>query len=79
MGAFIYNFRAGVSTPVSTTSGMTASRQDFNIRRTTYEENTSYFFAGQSRFLQDRLHVVYVTRYNEFSNTTHSNNAVTNT
>ncbi|MFO1447974.1 MAG: TonB-dependent receptor [Opitutaceae bacterium] len=79
MGAFIYNFRAGVSTPVSTTAGMTASGQDFNIRRTTYEENTSYFFAGQSRYLNDRLFLVYGTRYNDFSNTTHFSKPVTNT
>lgn len=79
LGANIFNFRAGVDAPVSTTAGMTASGQDFNIRRTTYEEQTSYFFAGQSRFLQERLFVIYGTRYNEFSQTSHFSRPVTNT
>lgn len=78
LGAFVYNFQPGVTAPVSTTAGMSASGQDFNIRRTTYDDQTSYFFAGQSRFLQDRLHVVYGVRYQEFKNTTHFSRPVTN-
>lgn len=79
MGAFVYNFRPGITSPVSTTAGMRASGQDFNIRRTTYDDQTSYFFAGQSRFLKDRLFLIYGTRYNDFTNTTHFNKPVSNT
>jgi iron complex outermembrane receptor protein len=79
MGAFVYNFFPGVTAPVSTTAGMRASGQDFNIRRTTYDDQHSGFFAGQSRYLKDRLHLVYGVRYQEFKNTTHFSKPVTNT
>ncbi len=79
MGAFVYNFFPGVTPPVSTTAGMRASGQDFNIRRTTYDDQHSGFFAGQSRYFKDRLHVIYGVRYQKFKNTTHFSKPVTNT
>ncbi|WP_414663754.1 TonB-dependent siderophore receptor [Horticoccus sp. 23ND18S-11] len=79
LGAFVTNYRAGVNAPVSTVAGMNASGQDFNIRRWTDERQVSFFFAGQSNFFRERLHVLYGVRYNRFSQRTTYNRPVSNT
>lgn len=79
LGAFVTNYRAGVDAPVSTVAGMNASGQDFNIRRWTDERQVSFFFAGQSNFFRERLHVLYGVRYNRFSQRTTYNRPVSNT
>jgi iron complex outermembrane receptor protein len=79
LGTYWTNYKPGVSAPVSVFSGMAASGQDFNIKRWTIEKQTSWFFAGQSQFMKDRLHLLYGTRYNLFSQFYHFNRPVTNT
>ncbi len=79
LGTFTTNYRAGVTPPVSVFDGMKASGQDFNIKRWTIEKQTSWFWAGQSRFLKDSLYLLYGTRYNVFSQFVHYNRPVSNT
>ena len=79
LGSITTNFRAGVDAPVSVFDGMKASGQDFNIKRWTIEKQTSWFWAGQSRFLKDSLFLLYGARYNLFSQFVHFNRPVTNT
>lgn len=79
LGTFTLNYRPGVDAPVSTVAGMTASGQDFNIKRWSIEKQIAWFWAGQSRFFQDRLFLLYGTRYNKFTQFTHFNRPVTNT
>ena len=79
LGAFVTNYRAGVTPPVSTVAGMNASGQDFNIRRWSDEKQVSFFFAGQSNFLQERLHLLYGVRYNRFAQRTDYSRPVSNT
>ena len=79
LGSFVTNYKPGVTPPVSTVAGMTASGQDFNIKRWTDEKQISYFFAGQSNFLQERLFLLYGVRYNRFAQRTDFNRPVSNT
>lgn len=79
LGTYWTNYKPGVTAPVSVYAGMASSGQDFNIKRWTIEKQTSWFFAGQSSFLKERLHLLYGTRYNLFSQFVHFNRPVTNT
>ena len=79
MGAFVTNQKPGVTAPVSTVASLNASGQDFNIRRWTDEDQISFFYAGQSNFLQERLFLVYGVRYNRFAQRTDYNRPVSNT
>ena len=78
LGTFTTNFQPGVSAPVSVVAGLNASGQDFNIRRWTDEDQVSFFYAGQSNFLQERLFLVYGVRYNRFAQRTKYNRPVSN-
>ena len=79
LGAFVTNFKPGVTAPVSTVAGMVASGQDFNIRRWTDEKQISYFYAGQSNFMKESLFLLYGIRYNRFAQRTDYNRPVSNT
>jgi outer membrane receptor protein involved in Fe transport len=79
LGSIVTGYHPGVDAPVSVFDGMRLSGQDFNIKRWTIEKQTSWFWAGQSRFLQDSLFFLYGTRYNLFSQFVHFNRPVTNT
>lgn len=66
LGAFITNYRPGVSPYASVYQSINASGQDFNINRWTLEEQLGAFFAGQSSFFNQRLFTIYGGRYTRF-------------
>ncbi|MBL9209356.1 MAG: TonB-dependent receptor [Opitutaceae bacterium] len=66
LGAFVTNFRPGVSPHASVYQSINASGQDFNINRWTLEEQFGAFFAGQSNFFNQRLFMIYGGRYTSF-------------
>ncbi len=78
LGTFITNYRPGVDAPLPVRVSFNASGQDFNIKRWSIEKQISWFWAGQSRFFNERLFLLYGTRYNTFSSFTHFNRPVTN-
>ena len=79
LGIFITGYRPGVDAPLPVRASFDASKQDFNIKRWTIEKQTSWFWAGQSRFFKESLFLLYGTRYNLFSQFYHFNRPVSNT
>lgn len=79
LGTYITGYRPGVDAPLPVRASFDASKQDFNIKRWTIEKQISWFWAGQSRFFDERLFLLYGTRYNTFSQFYHFNRPVSNT
>lgn len=69
LGAFITNYKPGVSPYASVYQSLNSGGQDFNINRWTLEEQLGVFFAGQSSFFQQRLFTIYGGRYTSFKQT----------